>query len=295
MPSTVFNPFAMRPVVVSCVLCVSSSTAFALGDGIYEGSTSSARSRGSIEALGLSTTVYFTAARPARIRDASLYSSSNDNDQYRFIARLTRRRAGSVIVLACDQRAFVSRGEWSDSRGQFAEFWIDRRCADAASRVSGAARLDRRSVGEGVTGRFSVPARSFAAGAAIEVALSIENGSSVLPVQRRVGGQQRGPRDNQFSFRVFRNGVLLPETPGPDFGGPTGFVALQPGGVVELRAPLDRWANLTVPGEYRVECSYETELAPDGAQPFAPTQRHLVWTRRFSGVVEFRIQPPAQR
>lgn len=290
-----FNALVMRSTVVFCAVITASRAAFALDDGLYEGATSSARTPRSVEAAAGTTTVHFVAVRSARVRRASLSSTSNDNDRYRFTATVAAGRARSVLVLLCDRRAFVAQSEGADARGRTVEFSIDQHCADAVSRATGAARLDRRVVGASVSARFAVSSRSFARGVSVDVALSIENPAGSPRVQRRVGGQQRGPRDNQFSFRVFRDGALLPERPGPDFGGPTGFVALEPGAPAVLRAPLDRWADLSSPGLYRVECSYETELAPEETQPFDPAQRHLVWRRRFEGVVEFRIEPTIPR
>ena len=222
-----------------------------------------------------------------------LYSTSNDNDRYRFAA--TVRGSSFELVLVLDGAVITSAGSSVVARETTVDFSVDRARAERISRAFAIARLDRSPLGARLEGRFSTERSRLSVGDVVRVQLVVRNAEGAEGVQWQVGGRQRGPRDNRFRFRVRRDGALLVERPGMDFGGPTFFTALAAGATATMTADLSAWADLSAPGRYRVECSYETTLAPEGVDPFSAEQRHRVWDRRFEGVVEFELTASPDR
>ena len=93
-----------------------------------------------------------------------------------------------------------------------------------------------------------------------------------------IGGRQRGPRDNRFTFSVTRDGVVLPIKDGFDFGGLAYYKSLAPGERAEVSADLRSWVALDRPGRYTVAAAHETELSKDGQMPSYPDGAADVWT-----------------
>jgi hypothetical protein len=92
------------------------------------------------------------------------------------------------------------------------------------------------------------------------------------PVSFRVGGQQRGARDNQFRFLAYRSGGFgkaIPDIGDPtNFGGLSGWRDLKPGEVFSHEVNLGKWFKFTEADSYRITGLYELELfdlKPDGS------------------------------
>lgn len=98
-----------------------------------------------------------------------------------------------------------------------------------------------------------------------------------------VGGRQRGPRDNRFSFTITRNGTPVAIADAPDFGGISFSKKLQPGDDHELTVDLRSWAALDAPGHYAVDVTYEGELTKDGVMPTTATDRKHLWDVTLKG------------
>ena len=83
-----------------------------------------------------------------------------------------------------------------------------------------------------------------------------------------VGGQQRGPRDNQYRFIAqsgYGTGKSVPDTGDPtNFGGLGTWKELKPGEVFESTIELDRWFKFTEPDSYRITGIFELDLVPPG-------------------------------
>ena len=216
-----------------------------------------------------------------------IVSERNDNARYLLRATLARSAAPAVIVLT--EGVITASGSATSADSTEVYFRLSRAQAVAIGALLRAPLRDRAIVGAPLEGHFSI-ARDVEGA---RVSLTVVNPAGAPRVQWQVGGRQRGPRDNRFRFRVWRDGVALAERDGTDFGGPTGFVAIAPGGSTTVTAALERWVDASAPGHYRVECAYETTLADDGADPFDPEQRHRVWDRTFEGALAFDV-PPAR-
>jgi hypothetical protein len=272
-------------LVLTSALLAGPSAVHAHGNGVYAARFHSAARPGTIEAPYGSMRTHVELRRALRPIAQRLYSTSNSNERYVYEATLEGEHTS--VVLFIDGRAMAASGTSATRARTTAYVTVDRATADAVVSSLRVARLDRVAVGERLAGRFSVARAVVRAGEPVVVTLEISNPADAPAVQRQVGGRQRGARNNQFHFRVWRDGVALEERPGLDFGGPTGFATNAPGDRATLGADVSLWAELSAPGRYRVECAYETTLAPAGAEPFSDADRHRVWDRRFEGAVEF--------
>jgi hypothetical protein len=281
----------MRNLLVLALIFFAPSIASAQpADGLYRATYRSSASRRSVEVPFGSMTTHVVLGRILRARTARLTSVSNANDAYSLRVDTRGPRCGDIALRAGG--TIVAAGSRTTDRAHCTVWFdLDRALADRAAAALGTPRLDRTAVGDRLQGRFVSTRASYARGEAIEIRLVLMNPAGGPPVQRQVGGRNRGPRDNQFDFRVFRNGVEIPRIEAFDFGGVTGFHTLAPGATAEASERLDRWADVSAPGRYRIECSWETDLAPDGLDAFALENRHRVWQRRFTGVVELEVRP----
>jgi hypothetical protein len=97
----------------------------------------------------------------------------------------------------------------------------------------------------------------------VTLKLEIRNVGDV-PFTFRVGGQQRGPRDNQFRFLCYRSGgesKAVPDEGDPlNFGGIGSYQTLKPGETFTKSIALDKWFRFTKPDGYRVTALYQLEL-----------------------------------
>ncbi len=238
-------------------------------------------------------------------------SASNDNE--RFVVEV--RYAGASIE-TCSELALLIDGSWvagapgvgwDDTFGCYASFAVPRLVARRVAETFGISREDRTEVGGGLRARFDVYSPRVYSGLSFErrrsmlaklrpaemctqfIVARIENPAGAPEVLLRKGGRYRGPRNNRFAFRVRRDGVLLENHEAPDLGGVEGLILMAPSDVFTASASLDRWADVSRPGAYEVECRYETTLSPpDGP---APVARRDLWDRVFSGTVRFEVSP----
>jgi hypothetical protein len=257
-------------------------------DGLYRATYRDRASARSVEVPYGSMTTHVTLGRPFRARTLRLYSVANANDSYSL--EIEGRAPCPELAVVAGGTIIAASGSGSDRTHCSVSFRLDRAAADRTAAALGTPRLDRAPIGERLQGRFVPTRTSYKRGAPIEIKLVIANPAGAPEVDRQVGGRQRGPRDNQFDFRVWRNGVELPRIEAFDFGGVTGFAAIPPGGTVESSERLERWADVSAPGHYRIECSWETELVEHGVSGFEAANRHRVWSRRFTGVIELDVR-----
>ena len=204
---------------------------------------------------------------------------SQDNENTRFTAWFSTARFSD------DRRLFLRHGAriWPvGSRGGDDTAWsvsleVDR---DTAQRLAAWLEIplqERTPLGGGLRGVWDHPG-----GTTIRVRIT-NHGDR--PVGMIVGGRQRGPRDNQLSFEVLRDGELLPPLDGWDFGGPCGVRVLAPGETHEASADATKWADLSRPGRYEVRCRYEVSLVPGAEFPPWPDRAHETWEAAFTGSV----------
>ena len=124
----------------------------------------------------------------------------------------------------------------------------------------------------------------------IPIVLRVDNAGKTT-VGFMIGGRQRGPRDNRFSFVIARNGKPLTPKDGPDFGGNGSYHALEPGKHIDVTCTdLRAWADLDVPGYYTIEARYEGELSKDGKFPSTSAERAQLWDIAATGQGSILVQ-----
>src|SRR5262249_42107916 len=84
------------------------------------------------------------------------------------------------------------------------------------------------------------------------------------PILFRMGGQQRGARNNQFRFLAYAgagSGNAVSDTGNPiHFGGLSSLRPLKPGESVRETVELERWFKFSQPDTYRITGLFELEL-----------------------------------
>jgi hypothetical protein len=104
---------------------------------------------------------------------------------------------------------------------------------------------------------------SYAVGEAVTLTMTIRN-TGDAPFTFFVGGQQRGPRDNQFRFLAYAghgSGKAVPDTGDPlNFGGKGWYQTIRPGEAFTRSANIDKWFAFPEPDTYRVTGIFEMNL-----------------------------------
>jgi hypothetical protein len=167
--------------------------------------------------------------------------------------------------------------------------------ATAASTALGVKRQDRHPIGERVTGTFAPTKPIYEKDEPVEVVLTLANPTDAPTVLYRVGGRQRGPRDNAFFFKLTRDGREVLPIHGDDSGGISHLMAFPSGESRQTRQPLASWGDVKLPGHYVVECAYGTEMRSEalsdaGARNGDDDKRGAVWDRLFEGRVNFEVR-----
>lgn len=257
---------------------------------VYRGDLRSAPSAGAYPVVG-GRAGFVRIGRELRTRGLGVFSIRNANDLYVALAGLPAAPDGMPFLAV--PSGVVCAESWGtgfgDDRGGAASFHADRDLADTIAALWQVPRRDRSPLGAGLAGTWRPREQPFRVGAPMPIALRVENRAA--PVGVSVGGRQRGPRDNRFSFVVERGGVALPVIEAPDFGGIGGFRAVGPGAPLELGADLASWARIEAPGRYRVRCAYQAELVPGTESPSWPDRAHLTWDLTLTDTIEVTVAP----
>ncbi|RLB49831.1 MAG: hypothetical protein DRJ42_20205 [Deltaproteobacteria bacterium] len=287
-------------IVGALSLLTSASQTQARTDGLYTiVSTTTDPRRGAIlitSELPAGTPRLWVRTRRARGVSAVLYATDNANTQYFLSVRYALGPVCDRVVLRLGAHARASH-RWSRSEHispKFcgARFSLDRALADLAAAHFGVPRQDRRSIGRALRGDFVPASAIIRSGDDLGITLTIRNGPRAPAVGLLVGGRQRGPRNNQFIFVIERDGQRVAPIEAMDSGGPAGFSLMESGGHFEFREQLSRWGDITVPGNYVVQCRYETELTPSNGDPYDDARRGERWDRAFEGVIRFTVLRP---
>lgn len=215
-------------------------------------------------------------------KSIELTSAANDNSMFTMWVAFPKQKDTDVF-LSADGEWFMSDSYGHDDTASQASFQLDRA---TAQRLAKALRLtldERTKLDAGLRATWAIPARaSTDTTAAIPVKLRVKNaGTTTLGFV--IGGRQRGPRDNRFSFTVSRNGKPVPIKDAPDFGGISYYKKLALGDEHELTVDLRSWAELATPGMYQIDVKYEGELTKDGVMPSTAAERKNLWDVSLAG------------
>lgn len=238
----------------------------------------------------------------------SLHLASTTNDNQSFYLHV---RYPGASMETCRELALLLDGRWLvselgigwDPDGCSGSFNLTAAAAERVAERLGCELHTRHAIGMSSSGQFAVFSDSAYRDLVFEgrrshlarvrpnerctrrIVLRIENPTTAEGFLLRTGGRYRGPRNNRFAFRVWRDGVELQSLAAPDMGGIEGLVKMRSGSSYVVSEILDRWADVSTPGAYEVECWYATTLSPTGLVE-AASERAL-WDRTYSGTVTF--------
>jgi len=215
---------------------------------------------------------------PARLFDkvtptsVDVYAENNANTRFAVFVRMPRQNDDFVQFLELAGTWWVAEYRGHDDTGSMATFLVDRADARRIAAAVGTTAAERTRLDGGLRTTWRIPAIATTSNTPIKVTLRVDN-AGPLTVGLAIGGRQRGPRDNRFSF-------YIPDEPiidAPDFGGLMYYAKLAPGDHTEITCDLRSWAKLTTPGSYRVTATYEGELAKDAEMPNGPRDSANLW------------------
>jgi len=220
-----------------------------------------------------------------------VFSMTNDNSRFLFWTRVDKTVAQRGPRLEVDGEIIAASSTGSGSNQEAtATFQLDREAAQTVATFYELPLSERRELGSGLSGTFT--GGSYRVGEAMPIALSIEmNGEEDFALW--VGGRNRGPRNNRFTFAVFKDGVQLTELEGFDFGGRAYMQTFDDGQTLELQADLSRWVEITEPGTYEIRAGYDMELViphDDRQGGGWPDRGHEVWERTLTGDLTIEVR-----
>jgi hypothetical protein len=185
-------------------------------------------------------------------------------------------------TLELGDRRIKSSGIGRDSTGPSVDLQVDRETAIALAHALSIPLHERHQLDAGMRYTWRFP-HAISPNAPATITLVATN-TGPTTVGFEIGGRQRGPRDNRFTFAVTRDdGTALPQKDGWDLGGISYYKQLAPGESAEVSADLESWVRLDRPGRYTVTASHETELSKDGEMPSYPDGAADVWAITASG------------
>jgi len=226
----------------------------------------------------------FVSLGPALVVEkVEIHGDNNANTAYRAVVRYSRGALCGSAVLRLDGVLIGSSGSSDGGTSCKQSFTLTRAQATRTAEIFKVKLQNRHLIGGKLRATFSVSPK-------FELILRIENPPDGKAVRWRRGGAQRGPRDNQFSMQITRNGRPLAKVEAFSWGGPSSVHTLKPGESVELRAPISSWGDISRRGSYVVEGAYYTALYEPGPEMPHGLGSSDQWDRRFQGTATFEVR-----
>lgn len=222
--------------------------------------------------------------------NVSIWSLSNDNERFRLMLDKAgpfnpQEKHAIWIADVCERIASYYE---PDHEGRVTAI-IDIQGRAAIEKIADALEVQvqlREHPGHQLRIDWKPTQESFRVGEPIVLELVITNVGQTT-VRFIEGGQQRGPRDNQFRFVAFAGdgrGASVPDTGSSvNFGGKGVFRTLEPGAVFRKRVDLSKWFQFKNPDTYLVTGIYELELAPPDFGP------RTLWHELVAGQCRVRV------
>jgi hypothetical protein len=214
-----------------------------------------------------------------RLGKASMASVANDNTRFALdlkgVGPIPDKRTAPYFVVILDGHVLGDAGHSDPYADGTMDFRVQVFGVEAATAVEQRLKISarRRShPGHRLLATWTPAKPSYQPGETVNLRLQIKNVGD-KPVSFRVGGQQRGPRDNQFRFLAYRSGgwgKAIADSGDPtNFGGISTWRDLKPGEEFRHDVNLSHWFKFTEPDSYRITGLYELELfdlKPDGSR-----------------------------
>jgi RNA polymerase sigma factor (sigma-70 family) len=201
---------------------------------------------------------------------ASLRSVANDNSQFQLdlkgVGPLAEGGGGASLAAVLGGVCLAAYGQ-SEARP---DRTLDMTCYVHGEKVAEqiAARLKiepalRKHPGHRILTRWIPEKETYHVGETVTLKMEIRNVGEA-PLTFFVGGQQRGPRDNQYRFLARRgggHGRAVHDVGDPtNFGGIGSFRTLKPGETFTTKVALDKWFSFVEPDVYRVTGLFQLQV-----------------------------------
>lgn len=218
---------------------------------------------------------------------ARVEAVDNDNQLFSVILRKSAPFSMDCLDLALYVDGFLARCRGSSFGG--GSYTINATApapaAQAFAKYFGVAlRLRTRPANDLVT-TFTPARDSFTPDEVVPVMMEIVNAGGDA-VSFRVGGSNRGPRDNQFSFTARGPTGAVPDT-GDSFnlGGLSYFQKLRPGETFRKEVDLRKWFTFFQPGVYSITGAFDLEFTDPST-----TDGSVIWRDRAAGSFSVQIR-----
>jgi hypothetical protein len=213
-----------------------------------------------------------------RFGQASMFSVVNDNTRFALDLKgagpLPAKRTAPYFAVVLDGHVLAVAGHTDPHPDATMDFGVQVFGEGAAKAVERRLKIDarRRShPGHRLLTTWTPTKPRYRTGETATLRLTVKNVGD-KPISFRVGGQQRGPRDNQFRFLAYRSGgwgkAIADGGDPTNFGGVSTWRDLKPGEEFTHDVNLSHWFKFTEPDSYRITGLYELELSdvkPDGS------------------------------
>jgi hypothetical protein len=205
---------------------------------------------------------------------------NNENTRYQFrFPQAGPLKEGSgdgrlAILLGGFAEPVGSQSEPDERGRQDLSSWVDDRAvAENWAKTLKVDLPERKHPGHRLLTTFEPLRENYRPGEPVELRMAIRN-VGPAPFAFTDGGQQRGPRNNQFRFIAWKgydkDFAMLDKGDRTNFGGMAGVVELNPGETFEKRVNLTDWFRFEDADSYSVTGLFEIQLIEPGAQTFRP-------------------------
>lgn len=207
--------------------------------------------------------VWLTKLLSKEFGKAKIWSRSNANDSFRVMLPSvpsfdTKGQFAMVIDGVCE--VVSSHGRARGEGAQGLELIVDIRGQEHVKKIAKRLKTNvqlRKHPGHQLLVTLVNTKNEYRIGAPVELEMRIQNVGKKT-VRFMDGGQQRGPRNNQFSF------VAKPAIPDTgdalNFGGIAAFRNLEPGETFSKKVDITRWFKFPKAQSYEITALFEMEL-----------------------------------
>jgi hypothetical protein len=211
---------------------------------------------------------------------ASLRSTSNNNSRFNFnLAKagpLAEDPMGYHVVAIEGVYVHVALQSKRHPDGTV-DVGVTLEGAEHAKTIAAALKIDvnpRKDPGHRLQATWRPAKEAFKPDEPIMLKMQLKNVGDV-PVRFMVGGQQRGPRDNQYRFLAqagYGSGKGVADVGDPlNFGGIGYYKLLKPGEVFESEVDISKWFKFTEADHYLITGMFEMEMLDPGEENYGPT------------------------
>jgi hypothetical protein len=292
--------------IVVIVACASNASyAQPLKDGIYKMSYEpDDGTRRASRDDGAAGDVYLAQRIGDDFGKAVMRSTANDNSKF----RIDLESAGPIpegadighLALVIDGKCLPTWGHSNRRDDGRIDLSTSVQGLERAQTIATRLGIDpqvRVDPGHRLLTRFEPLKAQFVIGEPVELRMIVRNVGDI-PVRFQVGGQQRGPRDNQFRFLALHgdgSGRAVPDTGDPmHMGGLCQYKTLKPGETFVMdNISLDRWFKFDAPDRYRVTGIYEIQMYE--LTKHDTLTRDIIWDDLLVGECAVRIVEQAKK